>query len=553
MRDLRVRFGLVLALAMLPLLIFSVWQSVFDYRRDTEASYDALVLTAQQSSKGAVNTLNRATSVLRAVEQSFGFSEDCSLVLRNIAVEFSAFKNLYIADADGKYVCATDAVIQRTQNFPFIDRLSTENPVALLKRDQLQSSSARAENLIRVAYGSFKSGSIEHILIADVVTESVDATNIPDFLDADNIEIFILNSRGELLAGTSAQPLEMRANWTRLAAEKNEVRIRSMHNENKPRDIIILQTPNPDLFIAYGQPYQSLISWNLVNPLSSALVPVLAWIFGFVAIWLATDRLILGHLRRMRTSVVQFARGDMDQRVGTLKNPPSSIRELGRTLDVMADRISAREVDMADSVDEKDMLLREIHHRVKNNLQIIISLLNMQERKLTDPQGLAAIKDTRSRINAIALVHRGLYESDDLRYIPMEVFLQRLTAELSFALGADKNGISLTASSECMPLEADTAIPVALFVVEALTNSVKHGVPKGGTIDIKLKQSGDQITVSVTDSGAGFALGEVSPGTGSKLIRGFSRQLSGKLENLTTPTGHAVTLTFTHRPYSKNI
>ena len=247
-------------------------------------------------------------------------------------------------------------------------------------------------------------------------------------------------------------------------------------------------------------------------------------------------------------AVAADRRDDRSARVGTLKNPPASLHALGRNFDLMADRIVEREAIIKDSLDEKETLLREIHHRVKNNLQIIISLLNMQERKLTDEKGLVAIVETRSRINAIALVHRGLYESQDLRFVKMQTFLDRLLPELSVALGLKERGISVSSTADCKPMEADTAIPVALFIVEALTNSVKHGVSKGGSIEISLIQSGEDVTVSVRDKGQVIRDEQTSEsGMGTKLMKGFARQLGGVLTTNSFANEYETTLHFTRR------
>jgi len=220
-----------------------------------------------------------------------------------------------------------------------------------------------------------------------------------------------------------------------------------------------------------------------------------------------------------------------------------SIKTLGYSFDNLADTLAKREADIRDSLDEKETLLREIHHRVKNNLQIIISLLNMQERKSKNAHELGAITETRSRINAIALVHRGLYESNDLRYVNMEHFLKRLVNELSNALGMKAQNIRTDIVVDCEPMEADTATPVALFIVEALTNAVKHGVHNGGNIIISIIQKNDDVRVSILDDGKGFdAKKKHAVGTGTKLIKGFARQLGGKIDVRNDGAGYEVSM-----------
>jgi len=131
---------------------------------------------------------------------------------------------------------------------------------------------------------------------------------------------------------------------------------------------------------------------------------------------------------------------------------------------------------------------------------------------MTDKEGLAAIIETRSRINAIALVHRGLYESADLRYVDMQT-------------------------------------PVALFIVEAITNAAKHGVSKGGHIDAVITQTNENVQVSVSDNGDQNIKKSKpkSKGIGTKLMNGFARQLSGKLTISQNDEGYNVSLNFTPR------
>lgn len=275
-------------------------------------------------------------------------------------------------------------------------------------------------------------------------------------------------------------------------------------------------------------------------------VSVLAWVFGYFAIWLATDKMVFSHLRRIKFMSDQFSTGDLSARVGSMDEAPSRIVALGHAFDNMAENVSEREARLLDNLHEKEVLLREIHHRVKNNLQIIISLLNMQERKLKDEVCVDAIKETRSRINAIALVHRGLYEGNDLRVIDMQDFLSRLVKELQRGLGARTQGIQVDMDVAPLRFEPDTAIPVALFIVEGLTNAIRHGVPNGGKVDIRLIEKDNSVCVYVADNGAG-SQGPIVKGTGSKLMKGFARQLFGEIRLDNSVDGYRASLTFPHK------
>ncbi|WP_416876980.1 sensor histidine kinase [Litorimonas sp.] len=288
--------------------------------------------------------------------------------------------------------------------------------------------------------------------------------------------------------------------------------------------------------------FSVFLSFKTENPIT-VVVCLLALAFAYVAIWISTDKLIFLPLRKIHLASLKFSGGDLEARVADLNRSPDKITSIGTAFNEMAENISIREARLLDNLVEKETLLREIHHRVKNNLQIIISLLNMQERKLTDLAGLDAIQETRSRINAIALVHRGLYEGDDLRLIRMDVFLKRLIAELESGLEVEEAGIDVSLKVDCDTMEPDNVIPVALFIVEALSNSVKHGLPNGGDIQIMLICEDETISVSVVDNGQGTDVNSLT-GVGYKLMRGFARQLGGEFIIQTRKKGHGVTLKF---------
>lgn len=272
-------------------------------------------------------------------------------------------------------------------------------------------------------------------------------------------------------------------------------------------------------------------------------VSILAWVFAYFSLWLTTDKLVFSHLRQIRAASDEFATGNLEARVGELKSAPTRIAQLAEAFDLMADNISERELRLIDNLDEKETLLREIHHRVKNNLQIIISLLNIQERKIQSEEGLLAIRETRSRITAIALVHRGLYEGEDLRVINMPIFLNRLVNELRVGLGADSQNVSIALDVVPINFEPDRAIPIALFVVEALTNSIKHGVKNGGRIEMSLARKDEIVTITVSDNGQGV-VSFAKRGTGSKLMKGFARQLMGTFRHHDVDQGYKVSLSF---------
>lgn len=190
---------------------------------------------------------------------------------------------------------------------------------------------------------------------------------------------------------------------------------------------------------------------------------------------------------------------------------------------------------------EKETLLAEIHHRVKNNLQVIGSLINLQTDFVDDPNVRSVFDDVRNRIHAIALLHERLYRSTDLAEIDLADYLEGLAADVARATGADATGVEVTREGPPVKLDMDRAVPVGLLVNELVTNAFKHGRRGAAAPNVKihLARSGDLARVSVTDDGPGFPEG-VEPSRGRTLgvflVKSLARQLRGKVTFAQPPT-----------------
>lgn len=192
------------------------------------------------------------------------------------------------------------------------------------------------------------------------------------------------------------------------------------------------------------------------------------------------------------------------------------------------------------SLTEKETLLREIHHRVKNNLQIISSLLNMQAQNIDDEQILQTIQEGQSRVEAMSLIHQNLYQSEQIDKVNIKNYLGELTNYLSRMYSGDANNVEVHINSQKEQFDFDTAIPLGLIVNELVTNAYKHaflGKNKGTiSIDILNKNNIDYELVVSNDGNKmpeDFEI-EKSKSLGMKLITILSRQLRGNFSNIST-------------------
>jgi PAS domain S-box-containing protein len=240
---------------------------------------------------------------------------------------------------------------------------------------------------------------------------------------------------------------------------------------------------------------------------------------------------------------------------GVLTRSPEHGGESAVTLTkVMQDITLRKEQDekLRRSLEEKSLLVREIHHRVKNNLQMLVSLLSLQANHSEDPRVLAAFEETESRVRAVAHVHEQLYASDDLSTIEVGSYLGELARELvalQSRTAAAVDGIRLHVDVGKLLLHIEKAVPVGLIANELILNSLKHGLRGGGDLRLSFTASGQdstQATLVVEDSGPGLPAGldlSESKTMGYQLIRLLIRQLRGRLDIVPGP-GTRITVSF---------
>ncbi len=214
------------------------------------------------------------------------------------------------------------------------------------------------------------------------------------------------------------------------------------------------------------------------------------------------------------------------------------------------------ELQLKNSLIEKEMLLKEIHHRVKNNLMIISSLLNLQSRYIKDEESKNIFKESQNRAKSMALIHERLYRSTDLKKIDFGDYIRTLADDLYHTYVMDTRLIHINASVDDLMLDINTSIPLGLIVNELVTNSLKHAFPHGksGEIDIKFNLHDDKYQLEVKDNGIGFPKDidyKNTESLGLSLVTSLTEQIDGDIE-FTTGSGTAFKINFTEKKFGEN-
>jgi len=222
------------------------------------------------------------------------------------------------------------------------------------------------------------------------------------------------------------------------------------------------------------------------------------------------------------------------------------LRLIGTALDITRNKRNEEELHQA--LASREILIREVNHRVKNSLQLVSSMLSLQGGRLADPSMREAILEAQSRVQAVAAVHDRLYRSEDLESVDLDIFLETLCRDLERTIGDDAS-VRLEITAEPVTLDNDLAVPIALVLNELLTNAIKYAYPnREGTIRISLRRK-ERGKASLTVADDGVGLPEVfaerrGTSLGFRIIEGLARQINAEIDIIDRRPGTAVSLTF---------
>ncbi len=538
---------MALSLALLPVLALSGLQSAEAFKRESQHQRSDLLLGAERSAASARARIDGAVVLLDALgPESTGPA--CQARLSGLTGRLAGLDALVRFGADGRLVCASGPVAYNRVGAAgdWFSRLKdgagltvTRAPTGVFSPEPALIAAVRSQR----ANGAFDGAFLAVIPLSALRPVAGDRA-MPD-----NSEVAIIDASGSILTATDLEAFRgVPRHWTAQADDDGSVLFYG--HDAKGRNHVYAGAPlvGQDVFVLLSAPAQGLFSWARLNPFVSLILPILAWLFAVVAVLVVTERVVIRWLGYLDRIARVYAKGRFTVRPVQARNAPLEIRTLAITLDQMADAIDARDHSLHESIAHKDALMREIHHRVKNNLQVISSLLNMQQRSLTDPAARAAMSDTRQRITALALIYRALYQSPDLRRADVRQFLEELIAQL---LQSDLGKGPLVRTEldvDDLVIDPDKLAPLALWAVEAITNAQKHAFnERGGTLKVRFKVADADTTLEVEDDGPGILMGpdDVRGGVGRTLMTAFARQLRGHSEVVKGPDGGLVArLTF---------
>ena len=545
-----------LALALLPIgaiAIYQAWQIGDDASHRQETALLTATAEAAAGEALAIAGATGAVATLGAHISDVGIEAgDCSAMFVNVVRNNPQFSFAGFVDTDGILRCGSEAVGRDMRGGPAYAAMQAERePTVVANRDGPITGASVIITIAPVFIGNRYFGyvaiSVPHARIRDILHTAATAE------DGSELRLVTFNVDGAVLSAGYDTPalaeLLPVGRTLRSLVAPNQWAFTGRSQDGEERAYAVVPVI-PGVIYALGSWTTQTLGYNRIAPI---LFPALMLISGLIVAFWSVDRLVISRIRELRSYMVIFSQ---TRRVRGLKNPrrlPREFAEIDSTWRDLATKLLHDEADLEDSLHERDVLLKEVHHRVKNNLQLIASIVNLKIRRATSNEARRTLGEVRMRVQSIASVHQALYAA------PKEVTVRadKLLATVidsSIEGGTSRDrAIEISREYEPVLLYPDQAVPFLLLASEAVTNALKYiGSREDGAalFEIELRApeaEGETALLRVTNScGQPFYPPEQvrGSGLGRSLIAGFATQLGGHIEITESEDTYDFRLTF---------
>lgn len=539
-RKLGFRLGALLSVAILPLGLISLIQN-FNLVREAERGVE-LALLGRTSSAAAgerallQSALGSADALGPAVLDSLDRPGVCADLMRNFIERSATYVFAGFVPLDGISTCNSSG---RSDPVDFTgsegyQRFMAE-PGTLVT--SLDSGPVIQRPIVVVMQPLYRNREMLGYISLSLTTELLRSTHNLTF-GTDGARIVSFNHRGEILTSdTDAQTstediLPRNMNLVDLLS-RSETTFKARAGNGQTRMFTVVPAV-PGLVYALGSwsPKTASVGLFQISRLGAVTIPMALWIVSLAVAYFAVFRMVLRHITVLRGQMRRFAIGNRSEPPPVLSDAPAEICDVSQTFHNMARILIRDEEQMEEAVAEKTVLLKEVHHRVKNNLQLIASIINMQSRVIDDPDARRVLRSVQDRVAALATIYRNLYQAEHLDAVEAGQLIRDIINQMVSASVPPGGNLRIQMNIETLILLPDQAVPLSLLATEAFTNALKYAGTSSG-------EEGPWVRISLTSPEPGRGVLEIAnsidqtdqsggTGLGSQLIEAFTTQLEGQ-------------------------
>jgi len=558
---LGVRLVLLLGLALLPIGLIAMVQT-YRMLEDAKARVDASLLgqslaASANERRQITRTMGLAEALALITPNLLDDPEGCIAYMQDIVARSDSIIFAGFTDMTGTLTCgsrgtgrvlstpeaAQGYVAAATTNVTISLQTAVTNTAAvLIRRPVFDGATGLGYVTVTLPYGTVSSGRrLEELAVPfDVLTFDVTGTPLSSAMGLESAENRLPANRA----------------LANLATDNGAV-FEDVDKVGRKRIFSVVPVVSGQIFALGVWPINA---WRvgLGGYLTAMAFPALMWLASLTVAYVAVHRLVIRHIRTLRRNIRTFGAVRRIRGIENPKDMPAELREVSEAFVTLTEKVLRDEADQENMLHEKDVLLKEVHHRVKNNLQLIASITSMQIRRTTNPEARFLLRRLQDRVLGLATVHRSLYQASVLSKIRADEVITDLARQLSRSAALPEAPVDFMLKTEPVMLYPDQAVPLSLLVTEAITNAYKYiGRPPGGvpwvTLDLQVLDNG-QVQLSVNNS-TGPALNDPDDpqvsGLGSQLIAAFVMQLGGTVESGPTPDdAFQLRVTFTRADFT---
>jgi len=565
------RLGFLMAVTLLPLGIIAYAQT-HNLEREaqarTEAALSGATLRAAAAEVGAIRNAQGVVAALAPlVPDLIDDLPACIGIMRHAADHVREASLVAFVPASGRMVCSSSGASYDYSGDPLFqaERGNREPSFLVSPRAPVSGTSVLGVLHPVIATGGTYLGYLSvwmpHSMLSGPENGLPDIAGTKETLP---ISLWTFDATGAVLTasdGLDGIDRRLPANHAleNLATNGNRVfRDRSVGGDVLTYSVVPIAEGRLFLMGSWNRTSESAFSEFGISP---TYFPLMMWIVGLiVAVW-AAELLVLRHIRHLNVSIRRFSSGDRSRQELDLRGAPVELREMGEAYLSMTDSITQDEARLEDMIHQKDVLLREVHHRVKNNLQLIASIMNMQMRQSRTPEAKFLLKGLQDRVMSLATIHRGLYQTSGLADVRADELLADIVRQIvKFGSGTSRT-LEIRQDYDDIRLPPDQAVPLSLLLTEAMTNALKYVgrpdsvTPASITVRLELMEAGQALFEVVNTVGDQKSrppeLLLTSTGLGSQLLVAFAQQIGGVLHQQEEGDHYRLTVTFTPRPLAE--
>lgn len=551
-KGLAFRILVFLSLALLPFGLIAIVQTrEIAKQADATANLSLLGLT-EQASSAERKIIQEGFGAAEALSSIVGtFSEDpqaCVSFLRAYQEASDRYSLVGFLPANGIMTCSSAGGTYDVSAYPDFDTVldNTERTVLISRTGPISQ-----QPVMVIMHPHFVQGAFVGFTTLSVPLATL--RQIPDPpAQMKPHDVITFNSAGELLTADRARlvslsDLPRNRSLKTLIGESTSV----FEDENTEGDdrVYAVVPIIPEVIYAMGIWRQDDVLAGARQARSlSVFLPILMWLASLVVAFWAINRLAIGYIRKLGRQMRIFAFNRSMPRSTLGPSAPREFVEIQKVFMGMADSIIRDEASLENSLREKNILLKEVHHRVKNNLQLISSIMNMQIRRAPTEESRQVLRRLQERILSLATVHKNLYQSEGLERVDAGSLVEEIVGQLLVVGLPPGSAVKVEQSYVPVMLDTDDAAPLTLLVSETVTNAMKYigsaNPDNPALLNIALTQPEPETALFSISNTVGDVPAAEGTGLGMQLINAFARQLNAQVSTHIENDIHHLEVTF---------